>query len=318
MQGKAKGKKQAKRVAVIGYGSQGRAIALNLKDSGYDVVLGLRTGSGSRTRARKEKFAQIMTVRQAVGMADIICFAFPDHLHGRVYKKEIEPYLKAGSTLLFLHGTSLAFGFVNPPRDCDVIMIAPHAPGAAVREKYLADRSISAFYAIYRNASRHAMQTVVELAKGIGFEKRRLIKTTVRDESIGDLFGEQAVLCGGLAMLIRNGFDVLVEHGLKPEHAYLEVAYQLDLIIALIKKHGIAGMLERISVAARLGSIESGPKVIDGSVKNRMNKVFKSIESGEFPRRLNSLDDRTIKRLNRQSKELSRPTLEKAARKFRT
>jgi ketol-acid reductoisomerase len=321
MERKAKGKKSAKlakRVAVIGYGSQGRAIALNLRDSGFEIILGLRTGSGSRKKARADKISQIVTVRQAVEQADIICFAFPDHLHGRVYAKEIAPYLKSGATLWFLHGTSLAFGFVKPPRNCDVIMIAPHAPGNAVREKYLTDRTISAFYAIAQDHSRHALKTIVELAGGIGFEKKRLIKTTVRDESIGDLFGEQAVLCGGLAMLIRNGFDVLVEHGLKPEHAYLEVAYQLDLIIALIKKHGIEGMLERISVAARLGSIESGPKVIDTGVKSRMEKVLKSIESGQFPRRLNSIDDRTIKQLNGRVKELSRKSLEKAARKFKS
>ena len=260
---------------------------------------------------------QITTIRQAVAEAEVICFAFPDHLHGRVYANQIEPYLTPGSTMLLLHGTSLAFGFVKPPKACDVIMIAPHAPGQAVRDKYLTGHTVSAFYSVEQNSTGKAGKTVFDLAKGMGFERKRLIKTTARDESIGDLFGEQAVLCGGLAMLIRNGFDVLVENGLKPEHAYLEVAYQLDLIMALIKQHGIAGMLQRISVAARFGSLLTGPKVIDSSVKMRMKQALKSIESGQFPRRLNQLDEKSIKQLDKKLANLTRKSFEKAAQKFR-
>ena len=302
--------KAKKRVAVIGYGSQGRALALNLRDSGFDVVVGLRAGSKSKKQAKKDKISQILPVREAVSRSEVICFAFPDHLHGRVYQKEIGSYLKPGATLLFLHGTSLAFKFVQPPRNSDVIMIAPHAPGMAVREKFLTDRSISAFYSLEQNATGRGLHTLFSLAAGMGFERKRLIKTTARDESVGDLFGEQAVLCGGMAMLIRNGYDVLVEHGLKPEHAYLEVAYQLDLIIALIKKFGIEGMLRRISVAARFGSIWSGPKIIDRGVKRRMREVLREIESGKFPRKLNQLNQKKIALIDRKVVQLSRKSLE--------
>ncbi len=309
--------KAKKRVAVIGYGSQGRAIALNLRDSGFEVIVGLRTGSKSKKLAKSDKISQVMSVREAVAQGEVICFAFPDHLHGRVYQKEIGPYLKPGATLLFLHGTSLAFGFVKPPCDRDVIMIAPHAPGMAVREKFLTDRSISAFYSVEQNATGRGLRTLYSLAIGIGFEKKRLIKTTARNESVGDLFGEQAVLCGGMAMLIRTGYDVLVEQGLKPEHAYLEVAYQLDLIIALIKNFGIEGMLRRISVAARFGSILSGPKVIDKRVKARMREIFREIDSGKFPRKLNELNQKQIAQIDQNVVQLSRKSLEKAARKFK-
>lgn len=309
--------KAKKRIAIIGYGSQGRALALNLRDSGYDLIIGLRAGSKSRKRALSDRMTQVTTIRQAVAEADVICFAFPDHLHGRVYVKQIEPHLSPGTTLLFLHGTSLAFGFVKPPKSCDVIMIAPHAPGLAVREKFLKGRTVSAFYSVEQNGSGKAETTAFNLARGMGFERKRLIKTTARDESVGDLFGEQTVLCGGLAMLIRNGFDVLVEHGLKPEHAYLEVAYQLDLIVALIKQHGITGMFQRVSVAARYGSLLTGPKVIDRSVKKRMKAALKLIDSGTFPRQLNQLDEKGIKKLDKQLPNLSRKSFEKAARKFR-
>ena len=306
----------SKIVTVLGYGSQGRAMALNLRDSGWNVLVGLRRGSKSCNVARRDKFRQICTISQAVAQADIVCFAFPDHLHGRVFKREIAKNLVPQSTLWFLHGMSVHFKFVVPPEDCDVILIAPHAPGVAVRENYLMKRPYSAFYAVFQDRSGNADKTTFQLAQAIGLHQRGLISTTFEAEAIGDMFGEQAVLCGGMTALIKNGFDVLVENGLSPENAYLEVALQLDLIIDLIKKHGIEGMLKRISVAARYGSLLSGPKIVDRSVKERMKKVYREIESGRFPRKLNTLTSSDVLRLNKAVKILSVPALERAAKKF--
>jgi len=308
--------KSKDKIAVIGYGSQGRAVALNLKDSGYDVSVGLPKNSKSIRKARKEGIKTIDTVREAVKKADLVCLAFPDYLHGRIYKTEIGPYLNKGATLLFLHGFSVHFGFVKPPKTCDVILIAPHAPGIMVREKYLTDKSLSAFYSVHQNVSGKAPKTVLQLSKALGFEKKRLLKTTFEIETVGDLFGEQAVLCGGMAALIKNGFEVLIQNGVPPKHAYLEVAYQLDQIIALIKKYGIEGMFSRISVAAQLGSAESGPYLIDSAVKKRMQKKIREIKSGRFARKLNGLNPSEIKALKSKLKKLSNPRLEKAVRAF--
>lgn len=311
----AKGKAK-KRVAVIGYGSQGRAFALNLRDSGYEVSVGLRRGSKSRRLANADGIKTILSIPDATAKSDVVCFAFPDHLHGEVFKSEIAPHLKPGATLLFLHGMSVHFGLVKAPPDCDVLLLAPHAPGVAVRVKYLSDRTISAFYAADRNYSKRGIRTVIDLAEAVGFAKKRLVKTTFRDEAVGDLFGEQAVLCGGLAMLIKTGFELLVERGIKPENAYLEVAYQLDLITALIKKFGVAGMLNRISVAARYGSVTNGPKIVDSYTKARMRKILAEIESGRFARQLVALTPAEVRALEKAASRLSHKSLEKAARKY--
>lgn len=309
--------KAKKRIAIIGYGSQGRAMALNFRDSGYDLIIGLRSRSRSRRVARNDGFHAILTIAEAVKRAEVVCFAFPDHRHGAVFDKEIAPYLKPGAALLFLHGLSIQYGLVKPQTNCDILLLAPHAPGVAVREQYLGDRAISAFYAVHRDYSRRAVQTVIELAGGMGIRKNRLVKTTFRDEAIGDLFGEQAVLCGGLAMLIKTGFDLLVERGIRPENAYLEVAYQLDLIVALIKKHGVQGMLNRISVAARYGSIQSGPKIIDAHTKRQMRRVLKEIESGTFASTLAALTPGEVRALTKRTSRLTTVSLERAGRKYR-
>ena len=307
--------RKKKSVAVIGYGSQGRAIALNLRDSGFDVVVGLRPGSRSRRRAGADRIA-VRTIAAAVGQANIVCFAFPDHLHARVFKRSIAPSLKDGATLWFLHATSVHFGLLMPPDGCDVILVAPHAPGQAVREAYLGDRSLSAFHAVARNQSGAAGKTALDLAAGMGVSKKNLVRTSFAQESIGDLFGEQVVLCGGLAMLIKSGFDTLVKHGWKADNAWLEVAYQLDLIVALIKRHGVAGMLERISPAARFGSVSAGPRIIDRGTRSRMESLFREIESGSFARKLARLDGQAIARLRRELRKLTSPEMERAARKF--
>lgn len=302
--------------AVLGYGSQGRAIALNLQDSGWPVIVGLGKNSKSIARARKERIREITAVPQAVGRADLVVMAFPDHLHGWVFENDIAPNLKPEATLIFLSGMAVHFEFVKPPSNCDVIMLAPHAPGIALREKYLSDRTVSAFYAVHQNPSRKGWQTAIRFAEAIGIARKRLVKSTFEWEAIGDIFGEQAVLCGGLAGLIQAGFDTLVKNGIPSEHAYLEVAYQLDLIVDLVKRFGIEGMFRRVSVAARYGSSVNGPKIIDRHVRTQMDKTLKSIKSGAFPKKLNGLTERDIARLNKKILSLTRPTLERAARKY--
>jgi ketol-acid reductoisomerase len=302
---------------MIGYGTQGRALAQNLRDSGKSVVIGLRSRSRSRTVARKDGFERVVSIKQAVLQSAIIAFAFPDHEHGTTFEAEILPFLQPGTTLWFLHGLSVHFGFVKPPSNCDLILIAPHAPGSAVREKYLSDRSVSAFYAIQQNATGKAEKTALALARAAGFKRKNLVRTSFEHEALGDLFSEQAVLCGGLTGLIKNGFETLVENGIPPENAYLEVAYQLDLIVELVKRHGINGMFDRISTTARYGSAENGPKIIDSGVKKRMGAVFEQIKSGEFTARLCNLKKADLAELDQRLKTLSDPLLEKAARKFR-
>ncbi|MCH9030931.1 MAG: ketol-acid reductoisomerase [candidate division Zixibacteria bacterium] len=304
--------------AVLGYGNQGRALALNLKDSKRGVVIGLPVRSKSIRKALNDNFSVVENVTDAVRKASVIVFAFPDHLHARTYQKDILPNLKKGQTLVFLHGTSIHFGLIQPPRDVDVVMLAPHAPGYAVREKFLSGESISCFWAIHQNYSRQARRRVFQFARSIGIAttKRTMIKTTFADEAVGDLFGEQVVLCGGLSELIHSGFQTLTKRGHSPDNAYLEVCYQIDLIVDLIKRFGIAGMYQRISVAARLGSSLSARRVIAKQTRKNMNAILKEIESGDFAQKLSSLTPAKLKRLDKNLQKLTSPEFEKSARKF--
>nr|MBN2276430.1 ketol-acid reductoisomerase [candidate division Zixibacteria bacterium] len=303
-------------IAVVGYGSQGRAWALNLRDSGMPVTIGIPAGDASRKTALKDGFKDITSVGRAVESSHIIVFAFPDHLHGRAFKKAIEPYLRPKSALVFLHGYSIHFGTVIPPKITDIILLAPLGPGTAVREKYLAGESIGYFYAVHHNATGRARRVLDYLVRGLKIDRRTMIKTTFADEAIGDLFGEQAVLCGGLSQLIKMGFETLVESGIAPDKAYLEVAYQLDLIVGLIKDHGIEGMFHRISVAARYGSLLNGPRIIGPQAKSGMKKILAEIKSGQFAKKLNSLSPAEVKKLDTELRGLTDPLLEKSARKF--
>jgi ketol-acid reductoisomerase len=270
-------------IAIIGYGSQGRAIALNLRDSGYDITVALRTGSPSVKRAKRDKI-NVAAFSVATREADIIVVAIPDHQHKAVLNGSFFRELTKSPAIIFLSGASIHFGLVKPPKQLPILLLAPHAPGAAVRENYLVKTPYSAFYAVHQGSKKHGVDILHWLAKGIGIPKTHLVKTTFADEAIGDIFGEQAVLCGGLARLMKLGFESLVESGLPPENAYLEVAYQIDLIVALIKAHGLAGMFDRISPLARYGSALNGPRIIDDSVKRRMKKLLAEIKSGKFIR----------------------------------
>ncbi len=270
-------------IAVLGYGSQGRAIALNLRDSGYQVAVGLREKSRSRAQARQEKI-QATTIRNAVRNNTVVFVALPDHVHGAVFRESVLRHLNPDASLIFLHGSTVHFGLVEPPPDNPVLLLAPHAPGSAVRSNYLNKIPFSAFCAVYQGHVRWGHNLLREMAGAIGIPGTHLIKTTFADEAVGDLFGEQAVLCGGLARLLKYGYETLVEAGLTPQNAYLEVAFQLDLIVDLIKRHGLSGMFERISRLARYGSAVNGPEVITPEVKLNMKKVYALINSGEFMR----------------------------------
>jgi ketol-acid reductoisomerase len=304
-------------VAILGYGSQGRAWALNLRDSRKDIIVGVPSRDPSRKAAASDGITDITTIAKAVKNSDILVFAFPDHLHGRVFKKSIRPNLNPGTALVFLHGFSVHFRTIVPPEDGDIILLAPLGPGKAVREKYLKGKSIGWFYSIYQNPTGRAGSVLNTLIKALRIDRKSMIKTSFKDEAIGDLFGEQVVLCGGLSQLIKSGFDTLVASGLSPDKAYLEVAYQLDLIVDLIKNHGIEGMFHRISVAARYGSYLTGPKIIDNNTGKKMRRILKKIEKGEFARKLNSLTPDDIKLMNKKLKRLTTPSLERAASKFR-
>jgi len=303
-------------ITILGYGSQGRAIALNLRDSGYDVFIGLKSHSKTRKLAKADKFKNIKPTSMAVRESKLIIVALPDHLQGKIFENEIKANLKPDSSLIFLHGFSIHFGFIKPPKNCNVILLAPHAPGVAVREKYLGDKSISAFGAIYQDYTKNSSKILLKISHGIGFKKDNLIMTTFSDEAIGDIFGEQAVLCGGLSELLMGGFNTLLEKGFSPDNAYLEIAYQLDLIIDLIKKYGIKGMYDRISVAARFGSVDAGRKIINKSALKRMESLYEYIESGRFARRLNKLDEKGINSLKDKIKKITNPKFEKAVKKF--
>ena len=269
---------KGKRIAVIGYGSQGRAQALNLRDSGMDVVVGLAQKSKKKKIAKKDGF-RIYSTEKAAELGDIIVMLAPDHLHREIFDQQIRDYLKPGNVLIFAHAFSIHFKLVIPPKFVDVVLVAPHGPGELTRERFLERKGITSFIAIHQDYTKKAKQIALAYATAIGAARAGAILTTFKDEAIGDLFGEQAVLCGGLAELIKAGFETLVEDGLSPENAYLECVHQIDLIVELIKRHGIAGMFDRISQIAEFGSYVSGPKVIN---KAQMKKILEQVKNGTF------------------------------------
>ncbi|NMC44436.1 MAG: ketol-acid reductoisomerase [candidate division Zixibacteria bacterium] len=300
-------------VAVLGYGAQGRAIALNLRDCGWRVTVGLRPRSRSRAVARKDKIAAADLLTAAAN-ADIIIVALPDHRHKVVLNTGFWAGLRGRPAVVFLHGSSIHFGLVKPPMDLPVLLLAPHAPGTAVRENFLAKRPFSAFSAVQQGRRAAGERLIARLAKGIGIPKSHLVPTTFTDEAVGDLFGEQAVLCGGLARLLKLGFETLVEAGLPPRNAYLEVAYQIDLIVALIKQHGLEGMFARISPLAKYGSATAGPKVIDDRVREAMKQALDDIVSGRF---ISRAEKAKVNPTSKQMKRLTNALFDRQVRAYK-
>ena len=270
-----------KTLAVIGFGSQGHAHALNLKDSGCKVVVGLYKRSKSRAVAKKLGF-EVMDTADAVKAADVIFVAVPDTVIPEVYEKDIEPNLSKGKTLLFSHGFAIHFGTVKPPEDVNVIMVAPKGPGHTVRSQFLENKGVPALIAVHQDATGNAKKIALAWARGIGATRAGVFETNFREETVTDLFGEQCVLCGGTTALVKAGFETLVEAGYQPEMAYFECLHELKLIVDLMNESGIAGMRFSISETAEYGDVTVGPKIIDASVKRRMKKALERIESGKF------------------------------------
>jgi len=274
---------EGKKVAVIGYGSQGHAHAQNLKDSGVDVIVGLRKTSTYWPKAEQDGF-QVYTPGEAVKLADVIMILVPDEKQAALYRDEIAPNLAAGKALAFAHGFNIHYGQIVPPVDVDVFMAAPKGPGHMVRKLYKEGTGIPGLVAVQQNASGKALEIALAYAKGIGCTRAGVLLTTFKEETETDLFGEQVVLCGGLTELIRAGFDTLVEAGYQPESAYFEVCHELKLIIDLIYTSGIAGMRYSISDTAEFGDMMIGRRIITEETRKEMKKVLAEIQNGTFAR----------------------------------
>jgi ketol-acid reductoisomerase len=272
-----------KTVAIIGYGSQGHAHALNLKDSGINVIVGLYPGSKSASKAEAAGLT-VKSVADASAAADFIMILLPDEVQKSVYKNEIEPNLKDGDVLAFAHGFNIHFGQVVPPANVDVVMVAPKGPGHLVRRTYEQGQGVPALFAVYQNASGQARDKAMAYARGIGGTRAGVLETTFREETETDLFGEQAVLCGGLSALIKAGFETLVEAGYQPELAYFECLHEVKLIVDLIVEGGLATMRDSISNTAEYGDYTRGPRIVNSETKAEMKKILSEIQSGQFAR----------------------------------
>ncbi|WP_221032471.1 ketol-acid reductoisomerase [Actomonas aquatica] len=270
-----------KTIAVLGYGSQGHAHALNLKDSGVNVIIGLYKGSKSAAVAKKQGFKVVETA-EAVRQADVIMVGLPDMKQADIYEADIAPNLTKGKTLLFSHGLAVHFDLIKLPEDVDCIMVAPKGPGHMVRRLYQEGKGMPALIAVAQNKSRKAKKTALAWAKGIGSTRAGVLETTFKEETETDLFGEQAVLCGGASALVQAGFETLVEAGYQPEMAYFECLHELKLICDLMYESGIAGMRFSISETAKFGDITRGPRVINAKTKVEMKKILKEIQTGKF------------------------------------
>jgi ketol-acid reductoisomerase len=275
---------QGKKVAIVGYGSQGHAHAQNLRDSGVQVTVALKAGSQSTQKANDDGFT-VMTVSEAAEWADLIMILAPDQHQRSIFTESIKDKLTPGKTLAFAHGFNIRFGYIDAPEGVDVILVAPKAPGHTVRREFVAGRGIPDIIAVENDATGHAWDLALSYAKAIGGTRAGVIKTTFTEETETDLFGEQAVLCGGTSQLVQYGFEVLTEAGYQPEIAYFEVLHELKLIVDLMWEGGIAKQRWSISDTAEYGDYVSGPRVLDASVKARMQDVLADIQSGAFAKR---------------------------------
>ncbi len=272
---------KGKTVAIIGYGSQGHAHALNLKESGVDVVIGLYEGSKSWAKAEAQGM-KVYTAAEAAKKADIIMILINDEKQAKMYKEDIEPNLKAGDMLMFAHGFNIHYGLIKAPKDVDVTMIAPKGPGHTVRSEYLEGKGVPCLVAVHQDATGHAQDIALAYAAGIGGARAGVLETTFRTETETDLFGEQAVLCGGVVALMQAGYETLVEAGYDPRNAYFECIHEMKLIVDLIYQSGFAGMRYSISNTAEYGDYITGPKIITEETKKAMKKILSDIQDGTF------------------------------------
>ena len=307
---------QGKKVAIIGYGSQGHAQACNLKDSGVDVTIGLRKGSATVAKAEAHGL-KVTDVASAVAAADLVMILTPDEFQGQLYKQEIEPNIKKGATLAFSHGFSIHYNQVVPRADLDVIMIAPKAPGHTVRSEFVKGGGIPDLIAIYQDASGNAKNVALSYASGVGGGRTGIIETTFKDETETDLFGEQAVLCGGTEELVKAGFEVMVEAGYAPELAYFEVLHELKLIVDLMYEGGISRMYYSVSDTAEFGGYLSGPRIVDADTKERMRGILGEIQDGSFVKKLVANVEGGNKQLEELRKRNAEHPIEVVGKKLR-
>src|SRR3954471_3182449 len=305
-----------RKVAVIGYGSQGHAHSLSLRDSGVDVVVGLQEGSKSRAKA-EEQGLTVKTPAEASAWADVIMVLAPDTAQRKIYTESIEPNLAAGKALFFGHGLNIHFDLIKPPADVTVAMVAPKGPGHLVRCQFVDGKGVPCMIAVDQDPTGNGEALALSYAKPIGGTRAGVIKTTFKDETETDLFGEQAVLCGGTEELVKTGFDVMVEAGYPPEMAYFEVLHELKLIVDLMYEGGIARMNYSVSDTAEFGGYLSGPRVIDADTKERMRGILKDIQDGTFVKELVANVEGGNKRLEKLRKENAEHPIEVTGKKLR-
>jgi ketol-acid reductoisomerase len=308
---------KGKTLAVLGFGSQGHAHALNLKESGCNVIIGLYEGSKSIAVAEEKGF-EVYPTAEAVKRADVIFIALPDTKQPKAYKKDIEPNLTKGKTLLFSHGFSIHFKTIVPPKNVDVILVAPKGPGHIVRRQFTEGKGVPALIAVYQNPSKQAKKVALAWAKGIGGARAGVLETTFEEETETDLFGEQTVLCGGLSALVLAGYETLVEAGYQPEMAYFECLHELKLIVDLMNEAGVSGMRFSISETAKWGDVSVGPKIVDKGVKKRMKAQLKEIQSGKFAKGWIKEYETGYKKYNALMKAGEKHSIEKVGERLRS
>ncbi len=308
---------KSKKIAVIGFGSQGYGQSMNLKDSGCDVVLGLRLGGKSDIKAKNYGF-KTMSISEAVKYADIVQILIPDELQAQVYEEQIKPYMKSGQYLMFSHGFNIHYKKIVAPDDVNVIMVAPKGPGHTVRSEYTLGRGVPSLIAVYQNPSGDAKEIALSYASAIGAGRAGIIETTFKEETETDLFGEQAVICGGVSALIKTGFDVLVEAGYSPYMAYFEVLHEMKLLVDLINQGGLADMRYSISNTAEYGDMTRGPEVIGEQSKQAMKDLLKDIQSGSFADEFLTEMQSGCKKFNELRKENADHLIEKVGQEIRS
>nr|WP_296067569.1 ketol-acid reductoisomerase [uncultured Actinoplanes sp.] len=307
---------QGKKVAVIGYGSQGHAHSLSLRDSGVEVVVGLKEGSKSRAKA-EEQGLEVKTPAEASAWADVIMVLAPDTAQRKIYAESIAPNLSAGKALFFGHGLNIRFELIQPPADVTVAMVAPKGPGHLVRRQYVDGKGVPCLVAVEQDPTGEGLALALSYAKAIGGTRAGVIKTTFKEETETDLFGEQAVLCGGTAALVQTGFEVLTEAGYAPEIAYFECLHELKLIVDLMYEGGLSRMRYSVSDTAEFGDYTRGPRVIDARVKEEMKKILSEIQSGEFTRELIEDDDNGRPLLTKYREQGAQHPIEVTGKKLR-
>ena len=305
-----------KTVGIVGYGSQGHAHALSLKDSGVNVIVGLYEGSSSWAKAEAEGL-KVSTVSELAQASDIIMMLVPDHLQGRIYRESIQPYLDSTKTLMFAHGFNIHYEQIVPPENVDVSMIAPKAPGHRVREIFTQGAGVPGLLAIHQNPSGNAIQNALAYAKGIGCTRAGVLDTTFKEETETDLFGEQTILCGGVTSLVKAGFETLVEAGYQPESAYFECMHELKLIVDLLYQGGMEYMRYSVSDTAEYGDYSRGPRVIDEQVKENMKAVLKQIQDGTFAREWIAENDEGRPRFNAMRQQDTKHPIEQVGQSLR-